>query len=138
MLRHFMPSHRSKKRTTTLEGRAAHKKPHPGRVYIQTLSPWAFRPPSVACTASTRTSTQAKMAKTPREHPRPCLWKVRVGRDGKSLYYSVMTRRKNPHYKGTYTGHGWHYSFTWKKVYDRTTDKPVDISTAPYLVARLS
>lgn len=128
-----MPSHTRRKHASTKKP----KKLHPNRIYIQNLSPWAFRP-SIACSSSTRTSTASRVAKTPREHARPCLWKVRAGRDGKSLYYSVMTRRKNAHYKGTLSGHGWHYTFTWKKVYDKMTDKPVDISNVPYVVARLS
>jgi hypothetical protein len=82
------------------------------------------------------------MSKLPREDPEKCLWRARMGKDGKHLYFAVRMRVKNSHYKGTgiATGNGYHYQIRWKTVYDRRTGKAFDAKNhmSDYLRGKLS
>lgn len=99
------------------------------RIYIQDLKPIHFNVGPLCVSADDdQSSIRKRMSKLPRESPARCLWRARMGKDNKNLYFSVLLRVKNAHYKGTgdYTGKGYHWQKRWKIVYDRRTDKAFD------------
>lgn len=102
------------------------------------LSPASFMP-SGRCSPLEGGSYRSRSAKTPRYKAKHCLRKVRLGRDNRTLYVSVMRRRKNSHYRGTMSGAGYHWTYSWKVVYDRVTNKKFDTRNLPtWVLANIS
>lgn len=120
--------------------RRHHKKHHTGRrrrhhkdrIYFDMLSPSAFLP-SGRCSPLEGGGYRSRSSKTPRYKARHCYRKVRLGRDNRTLYMSVMRRRKIPY------GRGSRLSYSWKVVYDRRTDKKFSIENLPpWVVTQIS
>lgn len=97
------------------------------RVYYQDLkrfAPSVFRRPSVQC-LSHFTTSMSVVAKTPREKAFYCRGMVRLGRDGKTLYYARIKMKRNPR-RYSYGMRGFHTEFKWNPIFDRTTGKHFD------------
>lgn len=108
------------------------RKTYRNRLYFDMLRPNAFIP-SGLCSPLERTSTSSRTAKTPRYKARHCAGKARLGRDSRTLYVSVVRRRKIA-YSSRYR-----MSYSWKMVYDRRTNKKFNVHQLPeWVVLQIS
>lgn len=121
--RHTPRTHRPKRRHHT-KRRHRHHRRYKDRVYFDMLKPSSFSPTTL-CSPLGGSTYRSRSAKTPRYHAKHCTGKVRLGRDSRTLYVSVM-RRKRVAYSRMY-----HTSYYWKVVYDRMTNKKFDVSLLP-------
>lgn len=107
------------------------------RIYFDMLNPSSFLPTG-RCSPLESGSYHSRSAKTPRYKARHCPRRARLGRDNRTLYVSVLRRHKNPHYRGTLTG-GYHWTYSWKVVYDRRNNKKFDTKhLPPWVLAQIS
>lgn len=123
--RHTTRSHRH-----TAGGR--HRKHYKDRIYFDMLTSSAFLP-SARCSPLERSTYRARTSKTPRYKARHCVRKVRLGRDNRTLYVSVIRPRKIAYSARTRPG------YSWKVVYDRHTNKKFTIDNLPpWVVTQIS